>query len=852
MVLDPLSALSLAGNIIQFVEFGTKLVHGTNEIIKSTEGSLEKHVWLEETTSSLGQLSNDLAIDTQRGPTASHSKKDEELLNLAISCKHDADDLLATLGDLKAQNPGRKWQSFVQALRSVWKESKIKELERRLNDRRRQLGLQLLARQSEQQWSISNLLHDLELGNKRMNLNRTNQLGDLVGVVKSIRESQVDRSHFEELQSNLSRLASISTAAQDLVIEQKILDSLTFKQMKIRHSNIPDAHTKTFEWIFRDPNQPATPSQAKIKFMEWLQELDSDKGCFWVGGKAGSGKSTLMKFLCDHPKTKLALREWAGDKKLVTASFFFWNAGTTMQKSQEGLLQTLVYEIFRKCLELIPIICPERWTSTRQEPWTRSELLQIFDKLKDEDIISTSFCFFIDGLDEYNGYPQDLIETVQVLAVSPNFKICVSSRPWEAFKQSFSHDIDRRLYLQDLTRNDIILYVRNKLEENANFVQAKTEDDRYQDLVLEIVDRAQGVFLWVFLVVRSLLDGLTNADTLKVLQLRLRRLPTDLEEFYMQMLNSVDDVYQTQMAQTFQIALTSQTPLPLLLYSVLDELEDSPKAALKLSIQPQTKSSVASKELKMQKRIDARSRGLLEVSYDTSETLTNGQFLKRVDFLHRTVRDFLKTKKVTELLTRQIGSSFDPYLTLCHLFLAAIKIFPLVISATIDVGLIDDCVQFLLFHAQISEKNTLLSSTEVIEELDRLQQVESTEEGDHLIVPFEASQTQKRELIDLLLRNGANPHENKGGVAVWKDVIFRLPYTDIASEEQSLRIHVIELFLRYGADPNLKYLDTTVWQRRLEDLYKRREMPQYDHLIYPTFLEVKMLLSYGADPNVLV
>lgn len=107
-----------------------------------------------------------------------------------------------------------------------------------------------------------------------------------------------------------------------------------------------------------------------------------------------------------------------------------------------------------------------------------------------------------------------MIGILKRFSTASNIKLCLSSRPWEVFKDAFDADTDQRLYLQDLARSDIQAYVHCRLEENNHFVQAKAEDGRYEDLVLEIVDKAKGVFLWVFLVVRSLLDGLTYADTI--------------------------------------------------------------------------------------------------------------------------------------------------------------------------------------------------------------------------------------------------------------------------------------------------------------------------------------------------
>src|SRR5579862_7286001 len=420
----------------------------------------------------------------------------------------------------------------------------------------------------DQQSSVRTVLQDLVRENTRNDINLTKQLDELAGEIKGISMSQ----------SN-----TLASTGSGIAIEQRILDSLRFQSMNVRHSNIAEAHAKTFSWIFETSKAQATDPRPQVKFVEWLQQPSSRNGIYWIGGKAGSGKSTLMKFLCDHIQTKKALRVWAEPEKLVTASYFFWNDGTSMQKSQEGLLQSLLYEVLKACPDLVRAICPTRWESANlKDPWTRSELLQTFKRLTEQDVTSTKFCFFIDGLDEYEGNDhQGMVDNLRDFAMSPNIKLCLSSRPWEVFKDAFDQDTDQRLYLQDLTGEDIKLYVRGKLEESPYFIRALKGASQYQHLVVEIVDRAQGVFLWVYLVVRSLLNGLTNADSMKELQTRLRRLPTDLESFFKHMLDSVDSIYHSQAARTFQVALTATEPLPLLLYSYLDDLEDYPTFAVK-------------------------------------------------------------------------------------------------------------------------------------------------------------------------------------------------------------------------------------------------------------------------------
>ncbi|OCL02493.1 hypothetical protein AOQ84DRAFT_382626, partial [Glonium stellatum] len=428
-----------------------------------------------------------------------------------------------------------------------------------------------------------------------MEIDRTKQLEDLVhkvGLIGRARSESISDYDFAHLHTELSNLV---LSGSGLLMEQKILAGLRFKQIKVRYSDIPEAHANTFRWIFQTPETPK-PSTLRIKFLGWMEQSVVGQDIYWVGGKPGSGKSTLMKFICDHPRTKKAL--------------------------QEGLLQTLLYEILRKFPNLIREILPQRWSNTDQEPWTHVELLEAFRKLQHVLKSSARFCFFIDGLDECGGEPQDILEILREFSTFGNVRMCVSSRPWLVFTLAFDDHTDRRLYLQDLTRDDIALYVRNKLIDDPTFAQARKKDDRYQELVVEIVERAQGVFFWVFLVVRSLLDGLTNADTLKTLQTRLRRLPTDLEAFFQHILDSIDDLYQPQMGRTFQVALAGMAPLLLLLYSVLDDLEYESAFTLKLKMRPHddyyvtaretldtktnSNTDIAVRENDMQKRIAAR------------------------------------------------------------------------------------------------------------------------------------------------------------------------------------------------------------------------------------------------------
>lgn len=981
MVLDPLSALSIAGNIVQFIDFGSKLLNSSREIYHSAEGLSSNHQHLEQITQSLIDLNTKLSQNPATPTLTTHG---QGLTKLAASCEKEGTRLLSAIARLKLEQTESKWRSFQQALKCVWKEHDLRELEKRLDGYRSELKIQLLKLLSDQQSDFLTVLRSLVDENRRMEIDRNQQVQTLVEKVDALGRSQVGTVrdvNFAELGAKLSEL---KTEASNLLTEQRILASLRFQQINIRHESIPEAHAKTFEWIFQESQDPESSEaqRPKTKFMEWLKQGGKHDGLYWIGGKAGSGKSTLMKFICDHPRTADGLKCWAGSNALVTANFFFWRSGTTLQKSQKGLLQTLLYEILRKCPRLISVSLQARWKQIEQGEWTRSELLKTFSMLRRDLKSSTRFCFFIDGLDEYPGDSRDLLRVLENLTAFENVKVCVSSRPWEIFKQAFDTNIDRRLYLQELTRQDIEIYVYQTFEEDPNFIQARNHDSKYNELVSEIVELAQGVFLWVFLVVRSLLRGLTSADTFKILQTRLRQLPTDLEDFFEHMLNSVDDVYQSQMARTFRVAQAAWAPLPLLLYSFVDDLEEDSDFALRLGVQTRSSQKatqstkikaglkIKDREMTMEKRIDARSKGLLEISHQSTFSSQNKDLFltKKVDFLHRTVSEFLIREDIQAKFALKTTSAFIPEVVICHSILAILKLLPLDIGEVENIHLVSRLVEDFLYYAYKVEVQTKSLVPGVVDDFgdalglafpsslgktkakalnikptahtaqklnkllfeqcnaqsffemcvqrglryyvaERIDQDPSLVLANwhrpllsHALLPskrlyreypnpmntvhlffengadpnawdwaeflgryireeFASSKATRRaghglprskmdQVLEMFLVKGANPNVSLAGSAVWGFFVIDLPELDLTPSERDERMSMIELFLKHGANPNGVYKNTTIWKRRLDCLYRRKDLTKFEHL-YPRVLrEVKTLLLAGGDPDI--
>jgi cytidylate kinase len=77
-----------------------------------------------------------------------------------------------------------------------------------------------------------------------------------------------------------------------------------------------------------------------------------------MSGKAGSGKSTVLKFLAHRQRVREEVESWASPKKLVFIVTFFWNSGDTMQMSLEGFYRSIIFEILKQCPDLLQDVFP--------------------------------------------------------------------------------------------------------------------------------------------------------------------------------------------------------------------------------------------------------------------------------------------------------------------------------------------------------------------------------------------------------------------------------------------------------------------------------------------------------------
>lgn len=145
MAMDPVSAIGLAANILQFIEYSCRIISDAKEIYQSTHGATAENIELQGVAENLSSLSASM-IQPAKSTPEPISQAEQKIYELASSSKALADELLATIQGLQISGSRhRKWRSFRQALNTVWKKDKIGDLQKRLEMIRRHLSIHILS-----------------------------------------------------------------------------------------------------------------------------------------------------------------------------------------------------------------------------------------------------------------------------------------------------------------------------------------------------------------------------------------------------------------------------------------------------------------------------------------------------------------------------------------------------------------------------------------------------------------------------------------------------------------------------------------------------------------------------------
>ncbi|KAK0613711.1 hypothetical protein B0T14DRAFT_461687 [Immersiella caudata] len=154
-----------------------------------------------------------------------------------------------------------------------------------------------------------------------------------------------------------------------------IRDALRASQRDLREDQIEKNYEGTFSWVYDDDT---------TGFRQWLL---GGRGIYWIRGKPGSGKSTLMKYIYHNERTAQLLHEWGppGSRaEQMQLGFFFHHRGSEVQRSFSGLLRSIITQIFEQKPQLLSCLGPALDATYHETAATRglgslqSELEKVF------------------------------------------------------------------------------------------------------------------------------------------------------------------------------------------------------------------------------------------------------------------------------------------------------------------------------------------------------------------------------------------------------------------------------------------------------------------------------------------
>lgn len=427
----------------------------------------------------------------------------------------------------------------------------------------------------------------------------------------------------------------------------------------------------TFDWLFTD----------QVPFSRWLRDDSGEfDAVFWITGKPGSGKSTLMRFALEDSRTmSLQPPDSKGDPM---AYFFHLRGKSLVQKSLRGMLMELMYQVLDRYPRFFELIRPFFLDVKRmKQDWDVGRLTQAILRIPYLKPAVKGYrdriTLFIDALDENEnrddnttllGIFDDLVATYRGVRDKPNapvLKICLASRPWPIFRKRLENDPRVPSFaIHDFTLRDIQQYT------TTHIVKAFGERQRaISQITKDITSRAKGVFIWVRVVVHNLRQEIIDGTPIDSLQSILHRYPMELDEMYELTLKRIAPEYLKESLILFRIMLAVRVPFTALeVYTTtcicqgISTPDDGPTESL---------DDITS-------WLESRSGGLIDtVDTGTHEECSvvsdNDSRIKvpqsgsnfparpntRVEFIHQTVPDFLRKSLDDTIVMEQPEPSVD-------------------------------------------------------------------------------------------------------------------------------------------------------------------------------------------------
>lgn len=672
--MDPASAIGVASAAITFLDFSIDVCKTFSQIVTSDEGitkhnadvaaTVKKYKGMAEALKTKG----DSATTLQLG--AAISSAVEESIGVYT-------ELLALVERLGRAKDAPVIGTFKALYRSMRSRRDVERLQRKAETSRSMVIQGLL----EATWETSTLGHE---SSTKAFQHLDKQDIEILAALKAgnsdlLRQLIDSRQHFDTTVSDLQdsvrtdhdhitqKIDSLTQRVMDMDrpdLKKAFVDSLFFPYYDRREKALSGPSPKTFEWIFNQDGVAGSTPWLQVRwpsFTKWLENTDSSQQ-YWLSGKAGSGKSTLMAHIIRDDmalnRTKGHLKKWHGTKALHVLKFFLFRPGREQQAGLESLLRSLLYQLVNSVPPLQETLMarflPQSW-GARIPAWSVETLKSMLRSALDA-ADECCFLIFIDGADEFEDfqhlggrrvYATDLVHFLFNIQQPQHVKLCVSSRP--ELRITHVHPSFLEAKLADLNHDDI----RRFVDEQMKAMIAIPELEHRNDLARAIAHRADGIFLWAAFAVTQIKQACFDGygEDYSALCERLDDMGEDLNDAISQMLQRIEKRQRPALAFYLQ-ALKSwrdcgmRSPLDVGLIALSRSAKNM-----------QTRSEFLAACRKERSDIQNFSQGILEVSRLPLGDSTESTLLERTCVL---VRSHSDCSSESDLQLQREHLNFEP------------------------------------------------------------------------------------------------------------------------------------------------------------------------------------------------
>lgn len=580
-----------------------------------------------------------------------------------------------------------------------------------------------------------------------------------------------------------------------------------------------------------------------------------------------------MKYLTENQRTKDLVSKASIPTFLI--SYFFYELGDPQEKAFVSLLHAFVYRLLvemhgfskRASSMLIRVLEPYM-EKTTERPWTQEGLQEALRSIVATFPTNVELVLFIDGFDECGGNHADQLDFLKGLVESSkgsklSIKICIASRADVDIQLRLS--IYPSLAIHRLTNPDISSFVTRRLKAAWELMASQPDGTTAtfdQKLIDNVVRKAEGVFLWVNLVVTQLVMAIEAEADGSDLHRLVASLPEGLGQLYQSIVAKIPKVRLPDAINLLQLAASTNAHEYLTpkigadtLWKMCNAMKDpstaiSEKAYFEEGFSGNDAPNQKEQCAAMKRRIQSSCRGLVHCD-DTSNLCE-----AKVTFLHRTCAEYiLNTEVFSQMVAKadpnRIG---NPEVSLMAMALRLLKTDPqykpifLVASLEQVRSLSNEfnVVWTFFLRARHAELATGSAQTLFVDELDRVYCLLRQEWASlYYVSCCNRLRDWHTDVLCLAVYYGLTLYVSQAIKKEGEKLFQRAgrPLLCYAFEHyHSNLFEVVQVLLENGADPNQTFERSTPWTLAVVNIVPTHDSEKWAGKI------LALMLSYGANP----